>query len=216
MGSDDDALLAEQLAYYRAAAAEYDRPYRERGDLRALLDVLDDLPVTGDVLEAACGTGQWTGRLAARARSVTALDAAPEPLAVARARCASPNVRFVQADLFEWSPPRRYDVVFFGFWLSHVPPARLAGWWERVASMLAPGGAAIFVDDGPAEAASEDVLDGDVPMVRRRLADGGEHRVVKVFHDADALTGLLTGWGWSARVRPVCGNFTAGVARPPR
>lgn len=215
MGSDEDALLAEQLAYYRAAASEYDRPYSERGELRALLDVLDDLPVSGDVLEAACGTGQWTARLAARARSVTALDAAPEPLAVARARCASPNVRFVQADLFEWSPPRRYDVVFFGFWLSHVPPARLARWWERVASMLAPGGAAIFVDDGPPEAEFEDVLAGDVPTVRRRLADGGEHRVVKVFHDADALADVLTGWGWSARVRAVGGNFVAGVARPP-
>ncbi|MCX2732659.1 class I SAM-dependent methyltransferase [Saccharopolyspora sp. NFXS83] len=215
MGSDDDALLAERLAYYRAAATEYDRPYAERADLRALLGVLDEFPVSGDVLEAACGTGQWTARLAARARSVTGVDAAAEPLAVARARCAADGVRFVQADLFEWSPPRRYDVVFFAFWLSHVPPALLARWWERVASMLVPGGAAIFVDDGPPEAAFEDVLDGDVPLVRRRLADGGEHRVVKVFHDADALTDVLTGWGWSARVRPVCGNFVAGVARPP-
>jgi hypothetical protein len=30
-------------------------------------------------------------------------------------------VRFVQADLFAWKPDRRYDVAFFGFWLSHVP-----------------------------------------------------------------------------------------------
>jgi hypothetical protein len=33
-------------------------------------------------------------------------------------------VRFICADLFAWSPERRYDVVFFGFWLSHVPLER--------------------------------------------------------------------------------------------
>lgn len=63
---DDDALLAEQLAYYRAGAAQYDRPYAEYAPLRELLGVVDELPVTGDVLEPACGTGQWTTRLAAR------------------------------------------------------------------------------------------------------------------------------------------------------
>src|SRR6266511_3494592 len=31
--------------------------------------------------------------------------------------------RFIRADIFEWVPDRRYDVVFFGFWLSHVPPS---------------------------------------------------------------------------------------------
>ncbi len=32
----DDALLSEQRAYYRAAAAQYDRPYEERDELRQL------------------------------------------------------------------------------------------------------------------------------------------------------------------------------------
>ena len=60
-------MLAEQLAYYRAGAAEYDRQYAEYEDLRELLTVVDELPIAGDVLEPACGTGQWTPRLAARA-----------------------------------------------------------------------------------------------------------------------------------------------------
>ncbi|WP_328503357.1 class I SAM-dependent methyltransferase [Streptomyces sp. NBC_00457] len=211
---DDDALLAEQLAYYRAGAAEYDRPYAECEELRDLPAVVDDLPVGGDVLELACGTGQWTGRLAARARSVTAVDAAAEVLALARARTLSPTVRFIQADLFAWQPPRRYDTVFFAFWLSHVPPTRWPGFWNTVAAALAPGGKAIFIDDGPAAAAGENVLaDQSAPAALRRLDDGSQYRIVKVFHDAATLTDDLAALGWSAHVRPVSGHFV-GVAEP--
>ena len=215
MSSDDDALLTEQMAYYRAAAAEYDRPYAELEELQRLLTVVDDLPVSGDVLELACGTGQWPPKLAARARSVTAVDAAAEVLAIARARTPFPNVQFLQADLFEWRPPRRYDTVFFAFWLSHVPPTRLSGFWNTIAAMLTPGGKAIFIDDGPAAAASEEgVTDGPVPTVLRQLDDGSQYRIVKVFHDARTLTGDLTALGWTVRVRALDGSII-GIAEPP-
>jgi SAM-dependent methyltransferase len=212
---DDDALLAEQLAYYRAGAAEYDRQYAEYEGLRELLTVVDELPIAGDVLELACGTGRWTPRLAARARSVTAVDAAAEVLALARARTASPTVEFVEADLFEWRPPRRYDTVFFAFWLSHVPPSRLPAFWNTVAAALAPGGKAIFVDDGPAMAAEEEVLaDQPAPAALRRLGDGSRYRIVKVFHDVRPLTDDLTALGWSVRIRPLARNYI-GIAEPP-
>lgn len=215
MISDDDVLLAEQISYYRAGAAEYDRPYTERAELRRLPAVIDDLPIGGDVLELACGTGRWTPLLAAGARSVTAVDVAPEVLALARARTPFPHVRFVQADVFAWQPPRRYDTVFFAFWLSHVPPARLPAFWSSVASMLTPGGRAVFIDDGPAAAAGEEgVTEGPVPTVLRRLDDGSRYRVVKVFHEAGALAGDLTALGWTVRVRPLDGSIV-GVAQPP-
>lgn len=213
MGNDADAVVREQIAYYRARAAEYDRVYAEREDLQVLLPLIDTFPVAGDVLELACGTGQWTGLLAARARSVTAVDAAPEALAIARERVRSQTVRFACADVFAWRPTRRYDTVFFAFWLSHVPPERLAAFWNTVADALVPGGKVVFVDTGREEAASEDVLAGQpVPSVRRRLDDGSEYRVVKVFHDPDRLVRDLGAWGWSARVRPVGARFIAGTA----
>lgn len=212
---DDDALLTEQMAYYRVSAAEYDRPYAEHEDLQRLLAVVDELPIAGDVLELACGTGQWTTRLAARAHSVTAVDAAAEVLALARARTASPIVQFLEADLFEWQPRRRYDTVFFAFWLSHVPPTRLPDFWNTVAAALAPGGKVIFIDDGPAVAAYEEVLTNQpTPAALRRLDDGSQYRIVKVFHDAQTLTDDLTALGWSVRIRSMAGNYI-GIAEPP-
>lgn len=215
--ADPDAadLLREQLAYYRAGAAEYDGIYDRRPDLRGLLPLLDRLPVRGDVLELACGTGQWTERLAARARTVTAVDAAPETLAIARDRVTSRRVSFIRADLFAWDPPRRFDTVFFAFWLSHVPPPLMPAFWHTVAAALAPGGTAVFVDTGRAEAADEDILPGHAtPSVRRRLDNGTEYRIVKVFHDARQLTADLAALGWTARVHPVGRNFITGTATP--
>ncbi len=68
----------------------------------------------------------WTGQLLCYGADVTAVDASPEMLAIAAARVGGERVRFIQADLFTWTPDRRYDVVFMGFWLSHVPPGKFA------------------------------------------------------------------------------------------
>src|SRR4051794_11330988 len=93
---------------------------------------LDRFVPSGDVLELACGPGSWTARLLRDARTVTAVDAAPEMLALARDRVADPRVKFVCADLFTWRPDRRYDVVFF--------EARLAelGWDVEVSATSGP------------------------------------------------------------------------------
>lgn len=215
MDGADEGLIQEQIAYYQARAGEYDLLYERRDDWRELLPVLERMPIHGDVLELACGTGAWTARLAERARSVTALDASPEALALARARVPERAVSFTQADLFTWRPERRYDTVFFGFWLSHVPPGRFAAFWDTVAQAVAPGGAVVFFDTGRGEAATEQVLaDAPVPSVSRRLEDGREYRVVKVFRDEHEIRDSLTALGWSADVSPVGDTLLAGLARP--
>lgn len=109
----------------------------------------------------------------------------------------------------------RYDTVFFGFWLSHVPPARMADFWDNVATVLEPGGRVIFVDDGPAGAAAEEVLhDLPAPAAMRQIDDGRRYRIVKVFHDVGQLTGDLAALGWSAQIRAAVENFIVGVAEP--
>lgn len=116
-----DALLRDQAAYYRAVAGEYDRAYESQEDLRSLNELAEGLPITGDVLELACGTGQWTRFLAARDHRVTAVDAAPEMLAMAQERVAGLVVEFVEADLFTWRTPRQFDTCSSpsGYLMSH-------------------------------------------------------------------------------------------------
>ena len=48
--------------------------------------VVAALRPAGNVLEIACGTGLWTSALAGVASTVTAIDAAPEAVDIARGR----------------------------------------------------------------------------------------------------------------------------------
>ena len=213
-GMDDDvqALVAEQVVYYRARAPDYDH------DIAGLDKDWDQsigaLPISGDVLELACGTGRWTPLLAARARSVTAVDAAPEMLALARQRVGHQPVEFVEADVLSWDPWRRYDTVFFAFWLTHVPPARAAAFWSMVGLALAPGGRVCFVDDSSRERAGERYVSGQAtPAVWRRLRDGSEHRVIKVYYSPAALAARLAELGWSAEIHETRTPLLVGTAR---
>ena len=65
---------------------------------------------------------------------MTAVDASPEVIAINRERVRRDNVEYVVADLFEWTPPSTYDLVFMSFWLSHVPLARFDRFWTKSAA----------------------------------------------------------------------------------
>jgi len=211
--SELDQLLRQQVAYYRAVAQEYEDhalPLPGGDELRAAVDAFRP---TGDVLELACGTGQWTEQLLAHATEVTAVDASPEMLAVAAARIDNDRVRFIRADIFTWRPDRRYDVVFFGFWLSHVPLERFASFWSLVADCLRPGGRVLFVDDG--HRTPDELIEGESSStIRRRLNDGTAHRAVKVPHEPADLERRLDEIGWRVRVTPTAGPFFWGCGRP--
>jgi demethylmenaquinone methyltransferase/2-methoxy-6-polyprenyl-1,4-benzoquinol methylase len=54
------------------------------------------------------------------------------------------SIKYEQHDLFTWEPNRKFDVVFFSFWLSHVPPNALDDFLHKVALALAPNGRIFF------------------------------------------------------------------------
>lgn len=208
-----EQLLEEQVAYYRAVAQEYEEhalPFAGGDELSA---ALEDFRPTGNVLELACGPGVWTCQLLQYAADVTAVDASPEMLALASARADSERVRFIQANLFEWTPDHRYDVVFFGYWLSHVPLERFASFWSLVADCLKPDGRVFFVDDG--YRTPDELVEGESSStIRRRLNDGSAYRAVKVAHQPCELEERLARMGWLVKVTQTSGPFFWGAGRP--
>ncbi len=208
----DAELLAEQVAYYRARAPEYlDGLLDIPGSRSELGAVLDAFRPDGHVLELACGPGTWTPRLLRDAASLTAIDAAPEMLALARERVGDDDrARFILADLFAWRPEQRYDVVFFGFWLSHVPLERFADFWALVDECLAPHGRVLFLDD--AYRTPDELIEGETSAtIRRRLGDGTAFRAVKVPHAPAELERQVAGLGWDVRVTATAGPFFWGA-----
>ncbi len=233
----EDGLLEGQLAYYRARAGEYDEWFLRRGhydrgpewnrrwflELERVRQELDRFGPTGKVLELACGTGLWTVDLARHAAGITAVDASPEVLDINRARLQEARsevpVRYVRADLFDWRPDEAYDGVFFGFWLSHVPPGRFAAFWDLVRSALRPGGRAFFVDSLGPEAPAEKRRLGWAPedhTMLRRLNDGQEFRIVKIFYDPVELEARLVGMGWRFSVRTTNNHLLYGFGESSR
>jgi SAM-dependent methyltransferase len=205
----------EQVAYYRHRAAEYDLTSYgdvDRADHR-IASLLEHLRPEGDVLEIACGTGIWTRHLAARARSLTAIDAAPEMISLARERVYSPAVTFVTADVLDWVPPREFDTVFFAFWLSHVPASAFGRFWSVVRTALASDGRVLFVDDLPDATDRETYVAGSGEVVERSLRDGTRHRLVKLVRDDQTLTEQLTELGWHATVTRSGPDWLLGQAR---
>jgi demethylmenaquinone methyltransferase/2-methoxy-6-polyprenyl-1,4-benzoquinol methylase len=223
----DAELLEQQLQYYRARAAEYDewfhregrydRGAEHRADWFREVDTVrsalfDELP-RGEVLELACGTGLWTGELAKHHSRVVAVDASPEGIAISRSRVQSPAVTYIVADLFNWTPPAAaFDAVFFGFWLSHVPPSRFDTFWTSVRTALKPTGRAFFVDSllEPTSTARDHAPLGESGVVRRRLNDGREFEIVKVFYEPAALEHRLSEQGWRGWVRSTGKFFLYG------
>jgi SAM-dependent methyltransferase len=210
-----DPDLAEQREYYEQRAGEYDDWWLRRGrydqgaaenarwvaegaEVRAALARLD---VRGDVLELAPGTGQWSRLLLPRCTSLTLVDASPAMLTHNPA-AADPRSRTVVADLFEWTTDARFDVVAFGFWLSHVPERLLGDFLDRVATWLRPGGRLFYVDSRPyASRISPALVSADGERHTRSLADGREFAVVKAFRTPDALVAAFAAAGIDADVR---------------
>ena len=223
---NSNALIDEMIAYYRARASEYDQWFLRQGrydrgerfrqswfrEVAAVERALLALGPHGDILELACGTGIWTRQLAAIATSLTAVDASPEVITLNRQQVDSSHVEYIVADLYKWRPAITYDFVFFGFWLSHVPPERFEAFWELVAQALKPNGRAFFVDslfnrETSAKDQSEINRSG---RVERRLNDGRTFEIVKIFYEPEQLEERLSSLGWQGYVRTTGKFFLYG------
>jgi SAM-dependent methyltransferase len=228
----EEDLVAEQIAYYEARAHEYDEMLHRSGSYLGavrhrhtshdapddavgfdrLTEVLAEFNPMGDVLEIACGTGLWTERLAKTASRITAIDSSSASIALNRERVGSKRVDYVAADIFKWTPEHPYDAVFFGFWLTHVPPGRFEPFFDLVRRCLKPPGRLLFFDEVrlPMMDAWERKLDESTGATQRQLDDGRSFHMVKVFYEPNALEARLRGLGWDVAVKKVSTRFLFG------
>jgi demethylmenaquinone methyltransferase/2-methoxy-6-polyprenyl-1,4-benzoquinol methylase len=213
-----DEVLTDQVDYYRRRAGEYD--VTAYGDVAAarvrIARLVTEMRPTGRVLEIACGTGLWTEALAGLADTVTAIDAAPEVVEIARDRVRSANVSFKVADVFSWGTGGRFDVIFFSAWLSHVPISRFEQFWHSLRGLLAENGRVLFIDEHVDERGKEAYVPGRDEIVERRLRDGSTFRVIKNFVDPDRLEHRLRRLGWECTIRRDGSDWVCGEARPAR
>jgi SAM-dependent methyltransferase len=207
------ALDAEMLAYYEARAPEYDDWYLRRGryahgaiadmiwqlDLDSATQWLDSMPLRGEIVELAAGTGWWSPLLAQKGE-LSAYDGNPGPLDRARDRLLAHGLRAHLHVRDAWAEPdRAVDAVFAGFWLSHVPRARLPEFLGLVRRWLKPGGSFAFIDsraDPDSGAVDHDREDIAPDTQLRRVADGRRFRVVTVHYQPAELEDALRAAGF--------------------
>lgn len=107
-----------------------------------LFDLLDEyLPDDGGrAIDLGCGPGRGTLRLLARGLQVTAVDQAPEALAMVRERApADAPLELVEASM-DAVPLDRYDVAVGCFSVFFLSPDRFEAFWPRLVAAIRPGG----------------------------------------------------------------------------
>jgi SAM-dependent methyltransferase len=191
--------------YYQQRAPEYDEVYAKperQADLAELTVLLRPLVAGRHVLELAAGTGYWTQVIARAAASVTATDLNPETLAIAATRdYGGAEPLLLTADAYRPDAvPGDFDLIFCGFWWSHVGRADIGRFLAAISARVPSGARLVLTDNRYVPGSNHPITrtgpDGDTYQ-RRRLHDGREFEVLKNFPSRDQLATDLRPYGTS-------------------
>lgn len=184
------------VSYYNDRAQEYEKVYLnpdEQEDLLKAETVFQDLFSKKTVLEIACGTGYWTKRIAETATSVLATDVNESVIEIAREKRMNNNVTFAVADMYSFTPDKKFEGVFGGFIWSHILLQDLDKFIDKVRSFLKPDGIIVFIDGNAVEGTNHDLKkitktdeQGNTYQTRK-LENGTSHLVLKNFPTKDFL-----------------------------
>jgi demethylmenaquinone methyltransferase/2-methoxy-6-polyprenyl-1,4-benzoquinol methylase len=172
-------------------------------------------------VEVAAGTGWWSPLLATKG-TLSLYDGAEAPLDRARERLVAHGLRAHLHVRDAWAEPdRQVDALFTGFWLSHVPRDRLDAFLGIARRWLRPGGRFAFIDSlpDPQSSAADHPTPADDHSTRR-LDDGREFTIVKVYYEPVELEAALRRAGFDAPSVTTTGRFfllgtaTAGATEP--
>jgi SAM-dependent methyltransferase len=147
-------------AQYDAIADGYRRtkssPVRTYVEAYSFMRWLGDLSGLR-VLDLACGEGHYTRRIRrAGAVAVTGVDVSPAMISAAEARERDMplGIEYLVADVAEWNPPERLDLVAAAYLLHYAPDVdSLRRMCRTVANALGPGGRFVAINENPDQSA---------------------------------------------------------------
>lgn len=211
-------IIQKQITYYEARASEYDEWFYRVGrydrgfdfnqswfeEVAVVQKALHQAGKFKHILELACGTGIWTQELLKIGEKITAIDASSKSIEINQKKLGASRVEYRTLDLFSWKAEAEYDLVFFSFWLSHVPPDLLDEFLIKVYKSVRSGGQVFLIDSRfeKTSTARNHILceDGSIYQ-KRKLNNGQEFEIVKIFYQPDFLQEKLTQVGFSIEVK---------------
>ena len=172
------AKVATERPFYASRADAYDALITT--PIGPWVDSVRTLVVSGgSILDAGCGTGRHAQGLAALGYQLTIVDASPQLLGIAAARC--PTAKAGLADICAFDLGAEFDgVTCRGVLNDLVDDEERAASLERLASHVAPRGVLI--------------LDVREAVASRRQADGAEHK--RVVHVGDGIVSFESSTTW--------------------
>ncbi len=228
INKDIKQIINEQIDYYKKRAYEYDQWFMRTGrydkgtnlnkrwfdEIKELKEILHKFKPNGEILELACGTGWWTTELARYANSITAIDSSHEVLAINKIKLANSDcaITYQQQNLFNWKPQKKFDVVFFSFWLSHIPPLYFENFLTKVSNSLKPNGRLFIIDSLLEQTATahDQSFDNNKHINKRKLNNGKEFEIVKIFYEPKILQEYLLKLGFNITVKTTNKYFLYG------
>ena len=197
-----EGSLEEMGRYYTDRIPYHDRymRYTDNSSMEKLLAPIVDLvgrELAGkDVLEIACGTGNWTQVLSKHARSVVATDLIEGYLELARKKdYAKRNVTFKTADAYLLEGiSGRFTAAFASDWWSHMPHSKIGQFLDALHTKLQPRARVVMLDMLQSPELDEwySHIDDDGNTVQKRtLPNGRKYNVIKNFPTERELRGQL-------------------------
>ena len=200
-------LIREMNEHYRECAPYHDgyMSYTNNFNMEKLLAPIIkrfEKDIIGkDVLEIACGTGNWTQVLSKRANKVLAIDFSEPHLIEARKKdYKKDNVVFKIADAYTLDGvDKNFNLGFAADFWSHMPKSKVRGFVETLHSKLLPNSKVIVLDMLPRKELDEmfSHMDQEGNIIqKRKLPNGKEYRVIKNFPTKEELFGYIKSYAF--------------------
>ena len=125
---------------YKKASKPSDLLWHAEEPSQWLVEAIRSRKAPGNALDLGCGAGVFSVYMAKAGYRVTGVDFIPKALelAAALAKENKVDVNWIQADLFEWNPKTKFDIILDSGCLHTISDGK--SFKERIIKWLAPGG----------------------------------------------------------------------------